>query len=251
MTTTPAYSMARLTPLVFLLGASGVAQQELPPPTATEVWNPVPVMIDPGQSDRSPSDAIVLFDGTDLSKWRGRDGDPQWDVSGGAMTVRPGTGDLTSKEAFGDVQLHIEWRTPAEIVGEGQGRGNSGVFLMGKYEVQVLDSWQNPTYVNGQAASVYKQHIPLVNASRAPGEWQAYDIIFTAPRFGADGSVERPATLTVLHNGVVVQNHVTLKGPTVFRGTPRYEAHADKLPIMLQDHSNLISYRNIWVRELW
>ena len=149
------------------------------------------------------------------------------------------------------MQLHIEWRTPAEIVGEGQGRGNSGVFLMGKYEVQVLDSWQNPTYVNGQAASVYKQHIPLVNASRAPGEWQAYDIIFTAPRFGADGSVERPATLTVLHNGVVVQNHVTLKGPTVFRGTPRYEAHADKLPIMLQDHSNLISYRNIWVRELW
>ena len=186
-----------------------MAQQELPPPEATEVWDPVPITIDPGDGHRPPSDAIVLFDGTDLSNWSGRDGDARWDVGDGAMTVRPGSGNLTTERAFGDVQLHVEWRTPAEIVGEGQGRGNSGVFLMEKYEVQVLDSWRNPTYVNGQAASIFKQHIPLVNASRGPGEWQAYDIIFTAPRFGANGTIERPATMTVLHNGVLVQNHVT------------------------------------------
>ncbi len=250
MMTMSTRSIARLVPLVVLLGASAVAQQELPPPEATEVWDPVPITIDPGDGHRPPSDAIVLFDGTDLSNWSGRDGDARWDVGDGAMTVRPGSGNLTTERAFGDVQLHVEWRTPAEIVGEGQGRGNSGVFLMEKYEVQVLDSWRNPTYVNGQAASIFKQHIPLVNASRGPGEWQAYDIIFTAPRFGANGTIERPATMTVLHNGVLVQNHVTITGETVNRGVQRYEAHADKLPILLQDHDHLVSYRNIWVREI-
>ena len=237
-----------------MLTAAAAAQErvDLPPPAETEVWKPVPATVDPGRRGhgRPPSDAIVLFDGTDLSEWRGRDGEAGWKVADGAMTVVPGTGNLTTKRGFGDVQLHIEWRTPTEIVGESQGRGNSGVFLMGLYEVQVLDSFENPTYVNGQAASVYKQHIPLVNASRGPGEWQTYDIIFTAPRFDADGDLESPATVTVLHNGVLVQNHVTLEGPTVFRGAPRYEAHADRLPLMLQDHRNDVSYRNIWVREL-
>ena len=235
---------------VLLVTSTTAAAQQLPPPEKTEVWKPVPAMVDPGHPGHPPSDAIVLFDGTDLSEWQGRDGEARWKVEDGAMTVRPGTGDLTTKRGFGDVQLHIEWRTPTEIVGESQGRGNSGVFLMGLYEVQVLDSWENASYVNGQAASIYKQHIPLVNASRAPGEWQTYDIVFNAPRFTADGAIERAATVTVLHNGVVVQNHVTLEGPTVFRGAPRYEAHADRLPIMLQDHRNDVSYRNIWVREL-
>ena len=235
---------------VLLVASTTAAAQELPPPEKTEVWKPPPARVDPGRHGHPPSDAIVLFDGTDLSEWQGRNGEAQWRVEDGAMTVRPGTGDLTTKRGFGDVQLHIEWRTPTEIVGESQGRGNSGVFLMGLYEVQVLDSWENPSYVNGQAASVYKQHIPLVNASRAPGEWQTYDIVFSAPRFTAEGALERPATVTVLHNGVLVQNHVTLEGPTVFRGAPRYEAHADRLPIMLQDHRNDVSYRNIWVREL-
>ena len=236
--------------LVAVLVPAATAGQELPPPEKTEVWKPVPVVVDPGRPGHPPSDAIVLFDGADLSEWRGRDGAPRWKVANGAMTVVPGAGNLTTKRGFGDVQLHVEWSTPTEIVGESQGRGNSGVFLMGLYEVQVLDSWQNPTYVNGQAASVYKQHVPVVNASRPPGEWQTYDIIFTAPRFGAGGDLERPATVTVLHNGVLVQNHVTLAGPTVFRGEPRYEAHPDRLPIMLQDHRNDVSYRNIWVREL-
>ena len=166
------------------------------------------------------------------------------------MTVKPGTGSLTTKRAFSDVQLHLEWRTPRKIIAESQGRGNSGVFLMGLYEVQVLDSWENPTYVNGQAASIYKQHVPLVNASRRPGAWQTYDIIFTGPRFDTAGALELPATLTVLHNGILVQHHVTLEGPTVFRGRPHYEPHAEKLPIMLQDHRNLVSFRNIWIREL-
>lgn len=235
-----------------VMTAAAAAQERgaLPPPEDTEIWKPAPAVVDPGRPGRPPSDAVVLFDGADLSAWRGRDGAAPWKVVDGALTVRPGAGNLTTKQAFGDVQLHVEWRAPAEIVGESQGRGNSGVFLMGLYEVQVLDSWQNPTYVNGQAASVYKQHVPLVNASRAPGEWQTYDIIFTAPRFTDEGALERPAAMTVLHNGVLVQNHVTLEGPTVFRGAPRYEAHADRLPLMLQDHRNEVSYRNIWIREL-
>ena len=235
------------------LTAAAAAQERgaLPPPEETEVWKPAPPAVDPGRPGRPPSDAVVLFDGADLSEWRGRGGaPPQWPVADGAVTVRPGAGNLTTKRRFRDVQLHVEWRTPAVVAGESQGRGNSGVFLMGLYEVQVLDSWENPTYVNGQAASVYKQHVPLVNASRPPGAWQTYDIVFTAPRFAAGGALERPATMTVLHNGVLVQNHVTLAGPTVFRGAPRYEAHADRLPIMLQDHRNPVSYRNIWVREL-
>jgi hypothetical protein len=148
------------------------------------------------------------------------------------------------------VQLHIEWRAPAEVVGEGQGRGNSGVFLMERYEVQVLDSYDNRTYSNGQAGSIYKQSMPAVNASRPPGEWQSYDIVFMAPRFDAAGNVVSPATLTVFHNGVLVQNHFELRGPTVYIGEPAYEEHPPRLPLMLQDHGNPVSYRNVWVREL-
>lgn len=187
----------------------------------------------------------MLFDGTDLSEWNG-----EWKVEGDAVTVVPGAGNLTTKRAFGDVQLHLEWRTPRVVEGEGQDRGNSGVYLMERYEVQVLDSYENTTYSNGQAGSIYKQHIPLVNASRPPGVWQSYDIIFMAPRFHDDGSLAEPATFTVLHNGVLIQNHVTVKGTTVFIGKPEYESHAPKAPLMLQDHDNPVSYRNIWIREL-
>ena len=214
-------------------------------PAATAVWEPVPPIIGPGAPGAPPSDAIVLFDGTDLSEWTG-----DWNVEDGAVTVVDGAGSLTTKRRFGDVQLHIEWRTPSVVEGQGQDRGNSGVFLMEHYEVQVLDSYENETYVNGQAGAIYKQHIPLVNPTRPPGVWQSYDIIFMAPRFSADGAVEQPATFTVLLNGVLIQNHVTVRGTTVNAGEPAYEGHAAKEPFMLQDHSNPVSYRNIWVREL-
>ncbi len=162
----------------------------------------------------------------------------------------PKSGSIQTKQSFGDCQLHIEWRTPEIVEGKGQGRGNSGIFLMGKYEIQVLDSYNNLTYPNGQAGSIYKQHIPLVNASRAPGEWQSYDIIFTAPVFIDDGGVRKPARVTVFQNGVLIQNHVKILGETVFIGAPGYEPHAEKLPLSLQDHNNPVSYRNIWIREL-
>ena len=223
------------------------------PPEATEVWEPVPKKIDPGKTNADPpSDAIVLFDGSNLNMWESmKDGGfPKWEVKDGAFTVVKGTGGIQTKQAFGDMQLHVEWSAPDEIVGEGQGRGNSGIFLMGKYEVQVLDSYESKTYSNGQAASIYKQSIPLVNAMRGPEEWQTYDIIFKAPRFDKNGILTSPATVTVLHNGVVVQNHYTIKGPTEYIGIPQYKAHEDKLPISLQDHGNPVSFRNIWVREL-
>ena len=221
-------------------------------PEDTEVWEPEPSMITPGSTaHHPPSDAIVLFDGTDLSQWVGKEGaKPQWKVEDGAMTVVKGTGAIKSKENFGSMQLHIEWRTPDVIEGEGQGRGNSGIFLMDQYEVQVLDSYNNRTYSNGQAGSIYKQHIPLVNASRQPGEWQTYDIIFRAPKFDPAGKLLKPAYVTVIHNGVLVQDHVELLGPTQYIGKPKYAAHQDKLPLQLQDHSNPVSYRNIWVRPL-
>ncbi len=166
------------------------------------------------------------------------------------MTVVPGAGNIRTRRRFGDLQLHIEWRTPAEVSGEGQGRGNSGIFLMERYELQVLDSYDNRTYSNGQAGAIYKQHIPMVNASREPGEWQSYDVVFTAPRFGADGALLSPARMTVFHNGVLILNHVELRGPTKFIGEPEYEAHADRVPLLLQDHGNPVSYRNVWVREI-
>jgi hypothetical protein len=215
-------------------------------PKATELWSPVPPVVTPGTGAAPPSDAIVLFDGTSLAEWR----DPKWKIEDGAVTVVAKTGSLVTSRGFGDVQLHIEWRTPARVEGEGQGRGNSGIFLMERYEVQVLDSYENETYVNGQAGAIYKQHAPLVNASRGPGEWQSYDIVFNAPRFRPDGAVERPATFTVFHNGVLIQNNVEVKGTTTYIGEPKYQPHEAKAPLALQDHGNPVSYRNIWVREL-
>ncbi len=217
----------------------------------TELWEPVPPPVSTGLTGSAPSDAIVLFDGTDLSEWESvKGGEAAWRIEPDkAVTVVARTGDIRTKKSFTDIQLHVEWRTPRIVSGDSQGRGNSGVFLMERYEVQVLDSFNNPTYANGQAASVYKQHIPLVNASKGPGEWQVYDIIFTAPRFGRNNRLSQPATMTVLHNGVVVQNHVTIQGPTSFVGEPNYTVHG-AAPLSLQDHGNPVSYRNMWVREL-
>lgn len=221
-------------------------------PKLTEVWNPAPKVITPGATaHNAPSDAVVLFGGTDASPWESVNGGAvKWKVEDNAITVAGGTGNIKSKQGFGDCQLHIEWRTPAIVKGEGQGRGNSGIFFMGLYELQVLDNYNNVTYSNGQAGSIYKQRMPLVNASRKPGEWQTYDVVFTAPRFNEDGTVKAAARITVLHNGVLVQNNIEIWGATEYIGTPGYTKHADKLPFILQDHGDAVSYRNIWVREL-
>jgi hypothetical protein len=234
----------------FCAAALFAADDTLPPPEKTEYWEPVPAVVQ-APTAGAPSDAIVLFDGRDTSAWEAMKKDATvWPVIEGAFVVAPKTTNVRTKQAFGDVQLHLEFRTPAEVKGASQGRGNSGVFFMGLYELQILDSWDNPTYVNGQCASVYKQHPPLVNASRGPGEWQTYDAVFIAPRFHADGKLLSPARLTVFHNGVLVQHDVELQGETVFRGAPGYRAHAAKLPLSLQDHNNPTAFRNIWVREL-
>ena len=236
---------------ILTLGAVSAFTQDQGDPTLTEVWEPEPSIIIPGVSSGPPSDAVILFDGTDLSAWQARNGGaPPWEVSDGVLTVLPDTGDIMTKQGFSDVQLHVERRTPAIVTGEGQDRGNSGIYLMSRYELQVLDSYENRTYSNGQAGSIYKQHIPLVNASRAPGAWQTYDIIFMAPRFRADDTVPQPATMTVFHNGVLIQNHVALRGTSVFIGEAEYEAHGSKEPLLLQEHDHPVSYRNIWVREL-
>lgn len=208
------------------------------------VW-PEPKMVDPGPIGGPPSDAVVLFDGKSLAKWN--DGD-KWEIKEGFAIARE-TG-ITTKDEFGDCQLHIEWASPSEVTGEGQGRGNSGIYLMGRYEVQILDSYDNKTYFDGQAASIYKQHPPLVNACRKPGEWQAYDIVFTAPRFDEKGAVKKPAAVTILHNGVVVQNHFELLGGTFYERPPAYETHGEKGPIHLQFHGNPVRFRNIWIRPI-
>lgn len=235
------------------LGLNVQAQEQKMKPEDTEVWEPVPEVVTPGeQSHLPPSDAIVLFDGSNFEAWESTNeggGDVKWTVADMAMTVKGGTGGIKTKQSFGSCQLHIEWRSPAEVKGNGQGRGNSGVFLMGAYELQVLDNYNNVTYSNGQAASLYKQAIPLANACRPPGEWQTYDIIFSAPRFNEDGSLAQPAYVTVIHNGVLVQNHFQLKGPSKYIGLPEYKSHG-KMPLMLQDHGNPVSFRNVWLREL-
>jgi len=199
----------------------------------------------------APSDAIVLFDGHDLSEWQQSDGQPaRWRVVDSALEVVPQSGGIQTRRAFGDVQLHIEWSAPAPATGEGQNRGNSGVFFMGRYEVQVLDSYRNDTYADGQAAAIYGQYPPLVNATRPPGEWNVYDIIFRRPRFGEAGRVLAPARLTVFHNGVLVHDNVAMRGATAHRREATYEAHEDRLPLSLQDHGDRVRFRNIWVRVL-
>ena len=252
-------------PLLGALTISLAAQQapstQKPRPEDTEVWEPVPKVVAPGTSSWSaPADAIVLFDGKNLDEWVAtKDKSPaKWTVADGVMTVNKPAGNIETKRSFKNYQLHLEWRIPETITGTSQARGNSGVFLASTgpgdagYELQILDSYGNETYVNGQAGSMYKQSIPLVNASRKPGEWQTYDVIWTAPTFNADGSLKTPAYVTALHNGVLIENHFELKGETLYIGAPFYKAY-DSAPIKLQGHgdpSPPISFRNIWVREL-
>jgi 3-keto-disaccharide hydrolase len=218
---------------------------------------PVPAVVTPGTSStqestgKPPSDAIILFDGKDLSKWAHHDGSPaKWKVENGYFEVVAKTGEIHTVQPFGDCQLHVEFSEPTPPHGESQERGNSGVFLMGQFEIQVLDSYENKTYADGQAAAVYGQYPPLVNASRPPGQWQWYDIVFHAPRFDAAGKLLRPARVTVFHNGVLVQDNVEPTGPTGHHQRPPYVAGPDKLPLALQDHGNPVRYRNIWIREL-
>jgi hypothetical protein len=230
-------------------------------PEDTEVWEPVPNVVTPGATcGAPPSDAIVLFDGKNLNEWVSvKDKSPaKWNVADGVLTVNKAGGNIETKRTFKDYQLHIEWKIPENITGSGQARGNSGVFLASTgpgdagYELQVLDSYNNKTYVNGQAGSIYKQAIPLANPNRKPGEWQTYDVVWTAPRFKGDGSLATPAYVTVLFNGVLVENHFELKGETLYIGKPFYKAYTSA-PIKLQAHgdkSEPISFRNIWVREL-
>jgi Domain of Unknown Function (DUF1080) len=218
---------------------------------------PRPLVVTPGtfstaeQPGKPPSDAVVLFDGSSLDAWRAdKGGGPaKWQVKNGFMEVVGGAGDLVTKEEFGDSQLHIEFATPAPPVNSSQGRGNSGVFLYGLYEVQILDSFQNLSYADGQASAIYGQSPPLVNASRPPGEWQTFDIIYTGPRFEG-GKVTTPGYVTVLHNGVVTQNHTQILGVTAHRVLPAVVAHGPKGPIKLQDHGNPMRFRNIWIRPL-
>jgi membrane-bound lytic murein transglycosylase len=217
---------------------------------------PLPPVIDPGTAStqetpgRPPSDAVVLFDGKDLSHWVDADGKPaKWKVENGYMEVVAKTGNISSREAFGDCQFHVEFAEPTPPEGESQERGNSGVFLMSQFEIQVLDSYENKTYADGQASAVYGQYPPLVNASRPPGQWQTYDIIFHRQHF-KDGKLSRPARVTVLHNGVLVQDNVELTGPTAHGERPPYKSGPDKLPIQLQDHGHSVRYRNLWIREL-
>ena len=215
---------------------------------------PQPVVVTPGATTAPqppPADAIVLFSGRDLAQWQSANGSAaRWKVEYGYFEVEAGTGTIRSAQGFGDIQLHIEWATPTTVVGSSQERGNSGIHLMGLYEVQILDSYRNTTYPDGQAGAIYGQFPPLVNASRPPGEWQTYDIVFHAPRFDAAGKVTSPARVTLLHNGVLVQDNVELSGPTRHYQRPPYAAHAARLPIALQDHGNPIRFRNIWVRDL-
>lgn len=237
------------------------AQTDPKDPKATEQWTPVPKVVTPGNPNSAPpSDAVVLFNGKDISQWEASKDHSaaHWNVHDGVLTVDKTSGNIQTKQKFKNYQLHLEWQVPKDITGEGQGRGNSGVFVASTgpgdegYEVQIMDSFNNPTYVNGQAGSVYKQAAPLVNAMRPPGEWQTYDIVWTAPVFAADGSVKSPAYVTLFHNGVLVQNHTELTGETFYIGKPTYKPYTEA-PIKLQahgDHSKPISFRNIWVRPL-
>lgn len=259
-----------LTLLCICLATTIYAQSQVP--EATELYKEIE-KVTPGVGNSAPSDAIILFDGSDLAMWQSQQiglgasmlamkdviptlsvnengENAPWNIENGEMVVQPGSGFIETRKGFSDVQLHIEWLAPKTENRTGQGYSNSGVFFMGMYEVQILNSYENPTYNNGQASSVYKQHIPLVNASKAVDEWQEYDIIFMAPKFSEKGTLVSPAKVTVIHNGVLVQNGVELLGPTCYIGTPYYISHASKLPLALQDHGDPMRFRNIWIREL-
>ncbi len=261
-----ALGLARVTSssvVLWTLVGVPLAAQETSRPEATEIWGPDPEVVSPGPAGEAaspPEDAIVLFSGDDVDEWVNvLDGQPAgWIVRDGVMSVNNQTGSVQTRRVFRDYQLHLEWRVPTGVEGSGQSRGNSGVYLafmrepFGGYEVQVLDSYENETYVNGMAGSIYKQSIPLVNARRPPGEWQTYDVIWTAPRFTPDGALDSPARVTVFHNGVLIQKDFELQGETLYIGTPSYRPHGDA-PIMLQAHGDpgpTVSYRNIWVRPL-
>ena len=240
--------------LLVLASVSALSQskpRESLDPSVSEIWDLKPVKVTPGKNPgEAPSDAIIIFDGKDLSNFTALDGSSaKWEVKDGAVVVTKGLGDIKTKKQFGDIQLHIEWRAPDVIVGEGQGRGNSGIFLQERYELQVLDSYESVTYSNGQAGSIYKQSIPLVNATRKPGEWQVYDVIYNQPVFSENGRVISPARITVFHNGIVIQNGTAIFGPTEYKGLPVYQSHG-KASLKLQDHGNPVSFRNIWIREL-
>ena len=253
----------------FLLIAAGLSTlgaahaQQTAKPEETEVYEPVPPVVTPAKtSGNAPSDALVLFDGKNLSQWvstANHDTPANWTVAGGILTVKKDQGNIETKRSFGNYQLHLEWRIPANISGTGQARGNSGVFLASigpgdlGYELQIVDAYQNKTYVNGMAGSLYKQAIPLANPARKPGEWQTYDVVWTAPVFAAGGTLVSPAYATVFFNGVLVQNHTALTGPTLYIGKPNYQQAHGPAPIKLQAHgdkSEPLSFRNIWVREL-
>jgi len=249
--------MKRLLPLITIAALLACAG---PAPLSQQDWaihdpdRPLPPVVDPGPPGPQvppPGDAVVLFDGTDLSQWTDAKGEPaRWKVEDGYMEVVAKTGAVKTVKSFGDCQLHVEWMAADPPRGEGQARSNSGVFLMDIYEVQVLDSYENTTYADGQAASLYGQFPPAVNACRPPGQWQSYDIVFRRPRFDQDGGLVSPARLTVFHNGIVVHDARELTGPTAHKARPPYKAHADRLPISLQDHGDPVRFRNIWVRDL-
>ncbi len=255
--------MSKKTLLIAALAvsATNISFAQLQPdkqtPESSELWNPVPRKVTPGvlapaagTGVQAPSDAIVLFDGKNADEWQSADKSAaKWKVEAGALTVKEGSGDVLTKKEFDDFQLHIEFRTPAVVKGDGQGRGNSGIFLQGLYELQVLDNYNNVTYSNGQAGSIYKQTMPLVNACLKPGEWQTYDVVYSAPKFNKDGMMVTPPYVTVIQNGVLVQNHTAIQGTTPYIGQPEWKAHG-KGPIKLQDHGNPTSFRNIWIREL-
>ena len=246
----------RIAALTLAVSATMVLRAEAQQWPVHSLERPKPPVVNPGPAGPPapvPSDAIVLFDGRSLDAWETADSlalPPRWKVTGSFMEVAAGTGGIRTRKSFGDVQLRVEWASPTPPRGEGQDRGNSGVFLMGRYEVQVLDSYRSDTYADGQASALYGQYPPLVNASRAPGEWQSYDIVFHRPHFNADGSLQSPARVTVFHNGVLVHDNVALKGATAHAREATYVAHEDRVPIMLQDHGHPVRFRNIWVREL-
>ena len=237
--------------LVILTANISFSQEKITDPKTTEVWEnePKPVSFN---NNNVPSDAIILFDGSNLDEWVHINPETaaSWNINAdGSMTVKPGSGDIKTKQLFGSIQFHIEWSAPDIVKGDGQDRGNSGVFFQEKYEVQILDSYQNRTYSNGQATAIYKQHIPLVNATTAPTKWQTYDIIFHSPEFNKEGEKIKSGTFTVLHNGVLVQDHVEIMGTSEYIGPPQNIAHGEA-SIKLQDHGNLMQFRNIWVRRL-